>query len=311
MSYLLIGNYGTGNLGDEALKDYFLKRFSSIDWKVVSANPIKGELARFPLGLRSFFKPWWKTLFALKKSEGVVFGGGSLFTDIESRKACILWWWHAFVAWILRKPIYLAFQGMGPYKTCLAEKLTRWVVDKAEFISVRDIKSEVRIEHWFKHTNIIQTFDPVILLVDAEKCSNSTHNILTVIPRENSSKEFVLRAKEKAEFCKWEFVSILSMNPDNHEERKICKEIRVQCGGEIREVKSMEELCREISKSCCVISQRYHGGLVALGLGKELEIVSQGKGDKLESLKRDVPIDELKKMALIGENALIERLCET
>ena len=73
----------------------------------------------------------------------------------------------------------------------------------------------------------------------------------------------------------------------------------------------MEELCREISKSCCVISQRYHGGLVALGLGKELEIVSQGKGDKLESLKRDVPIDELKKMALIGENALIERLCET
>lgn len=309
MSYLLIGNYGAGNLGDEALKEYFLKRFTSIDWQVVSANPKKGELARFPLGIRSFFKPWWKTLFALKKSEGVVFGGGSLFTDVESRKACILWWWHAFVAWIFRKPIYLAFQGMGPFNTCLSEKLTRWVVDKAEFISVRDSKSEVRIEHWFKHTNIIQTFDPVILLVDADKWPDSAHNVFTIIPRNNSDKEFRTRTKEKVESCKCGYVSILSLNPDNREEQDICKKIRVQCGGEIRDVKSIEELCREISKSCCVISQRYHGGLVALGLGKKLEIVSQGKGDKLESLKRDVPIDELKKMALIGEKALMEKLC--
>jgi len=297
-----------GNLGDEALKEYFLNRFPDVEWKVVSANPRKGELARLPLGIRSLFKPWWKTVMELKKSKGIVFGGGSLFTDVESRRACILWWWHAFIAWAFRKPIYLAFQGIGPFRTCMGDKLSRWVTDKADYISVRDEKSAVRIEHWFKHTKVIQTFDPVILLIEAEKYGNRSHNVLTIVPRKNSDKLFLVKAKEMSKSCKWEFVSILSLNPGNRDERRICKELRTLCGGEIRTVGSVDELCNEISKSCCVMSQRYHGGIAALALGKKLESVKQLGGDKLDTLNNDQSVDELKKMALVGEKSLIEKL---
>ena len=308
MSYLLVGNYGAGNLGDEALREYFLKRFPDVDWSVVSANPKKGEFARFPLGIRSFFKPWWRTISELRKSDGVVFGGGSLFTDIESRKACILWWWHAFIAWIFRKPVYLAFQGIGPFRTCMGDKLSRWVIDKADYISVRDEKSAVRIGHWFKHTNIIQTFDPVILLIEAEKYDNRSHNVLTIVPRKNSDKSFLVKAKEMSQFCKWEFVSILSLDPGNPDEKRICKEIRTLCGGEIKTVRSLDELCNEISKSCCVMSQRYHGGIVAIALGKKLESMKQVGGDKLDTLSGSQSVDELKKLALTGEKSLMEKL---
>jgi len=74
MRLLLVGNYGVGNLGDEALKEYFLTRFPEIDWIVVSANPRTGEVARLPMGIRSFFwLRWMATLRAYREADGVVF----------------------------------------------------------------------------------------------------------------------------------------------------------------------------------------------------------------------------------------------
>ena len=34
MRLLLVGNYGVGNLGDEALREYFLKRFPEVQGEV-------------------------------------------------------------------------------------------------------------------------------------------------------------------------------------------------------------------------------------------------------------------------------------
>ena len=83
MKCLLVGNFGVGNLGDEALKDYFLQEFSTVDWTVVSADPQgEKEVARLPGGVRSLLKlQWFKTLFAYRSCDAIVFGGGSLFTD--------------------------------------------------------------------------------------------------------------------------------------------------------------------------------------------------------------------------------------
>ena len=97
MRYLLVGNYGVGNAGDEILKDYFLERFPGIEWIVCSACPVSGEVWRLPAGVRSFLSfKWLYTLWVLRKSDGMVFGGGSLFTDVESVRACFVWFAHAF-----------------------------------------------------------------------------------------------------------------------------------------------------------------------------------------------------------------------
>ncbi|MEK7137506.1 MAG: polysaccharide pyruvyl transferase family protein, partial [Patescibacteria group bacterium] len=142
MQYLLVGNYGVSNAGDEILREYFLERFPEIDWKVLSAHPEKGEFPRFPAGLRSFFSlRWLSTLRELRKADGMVFGGGSLLTDTESVRACFIWFLHAAAAWLLHKPIILAFQGIGPFRTKAGEWCSRWVVRRAAFISVRDEES--------------------------------------------------------------------------------------------------------------------------------------------------------------------------
>ncbi len=307
MGYILVGNYGVDNLGDEALKEYFLKRLPDVNWKVLSARPKGGEYPRIPLGIRSFFKPWWKTINVIRKSDDMVFGGGTLFTDIESPKACLIWWWHGVVARIFRKKLFLTFQGIGPFKTRLGEWLSRWIVKRASFISVRDSASANRIESWKRSTNVIHTFDPVISLIQAKKVGDRTQDILIIIPRHNSGKEFLEKVKNSISLIPWQKIKIISMQPKK--EFRICMKLMELSGGEIVEVNSLDDLIREISSASRVLSHRYHGALIALALGKEVETVSQGEGDKLEVIEKILDGREtvagLRGMVKYGEEMLV------
>ncbi|MFH1670162.1 MAG: polysaccharide pyruvyl transferase family protein [Patescibacteria group bacterium] len=287
MRAVLIGNYGVGNLGDEALKEYFLKRFPDVKWSVLSANPQEGEFHRLPAGLRSLMRPWWRTLRVLRKSEGVVFGGGSLFTDTESVYACLLWWWHAFVARLFGKQLHLAFQGIGPFRTRLGEACARWVVKRAASISVRDTHSFNRIAGWEKNTKVVRTSDPVISLIQAKNIGDSSKNVFVIIPRKNSTVRFIERARELSKEREWDSLRIISMQSQDTEEQKTCQKINEVCGGgvEVRSVLTLDDLSVEVMQSSLVLTQRYHGALAAIALGKEYEVLKQKEGDKLSSLR--------------------------
>lgn len=305
-TFFLVGNYGAGNLGDEALKEYFLHAFPEVQWQVISARPAFGEFPRLPCGFRSFFSPWWRTIGAFRKSQGIVFGGGTLFTDLESVSACVIWWWHAFMARMFRKPIILAFQGVGPFRTGTGEWLARWVFRHAAFISVRDAASRGRLESWKLNKNIVQTFDPVILLLRSEKNSVSSQNVFVIIPRNNSNASFINRAMELMKERTPQDIVILSLKPDDEEERTVCRRLVTDLGGGARvvEVHSLQDLCREVSRASFVLAQRYHGALAALALGKELEVIPQGTGDKLEGLSSVADLPSYIALAHAGEQQL-------
>jgi len=305
--FVLVGNYGVGNLGDEALKQYFLQEFKDIDWKVLSACPSAEESPRLPCGIRSIFTPWWKTLGAIIRSDGVVFGGGSLFTDIESVYACVLWWWHAFVIRLLRKPVHLAFHGVGPFKTKLGEKCARWVIKRSSSISVRDEESFDRIKSWKKKSEVIQSFDPVIAMINQSVKGGSG---IVIIPRANSGDDFINRALDLGSDS--DEVKILSLQPESSSEKKVCDQLNRELDAEVIPIRTLDELAEEIAKGSKILSHRYHGALVALALGKDLEVVTQGKGDKLHSIQEIVtsgkPVDALKELVERGKKELQKSL---
>lgn len=287
MRYILIGNYGVGNLGDELLREYFLNRFSDIEWTTVSAAPGAQEVPRLPLGFRSFFHPWWRTLWAYWTCDGVVFGGGSLFTDTESAFACVLWWWHAFVAWIFGKPFFLAFQGIGPLRTCIGFACTRWVVYRTAFCSVRDEASAKRLEAW--GVKVVRSVDPVVGLVGSGKDSGETKNRLIIIPRQNSGCDFFDRVREVFQNSAWDAVVILSLQPDHPGEKEVCERLQQNIKKvTLIHIRTLKGLVEEIHQASLVLSQRYHGALVALVLGKKIEIIHQAEGDKLTSLQENL-----------------------
>jgi polysaccharide pyruvyl transferase WcaK-like protein len=312
MQFLLVGNYGTGNLGDELLREYFLKTFSEVEWTVVVADAgcrlqvADTTIPRLPFGLRSLLTtPWWRTIAALRRSDGMVFGGGTLFTDIESVKAPMLWWWHAFFAWIFRKKIILAFQGIGPFRTGIGAWCSRWVVARAELTIVRDAESFQRIASW-KKKRCVLSFDPVLSLFAAEK-REVGGSVFVVIPRANATQEFMERAtvmwqQRKGE---WSGVRIVSLEPENADEVRICDALARSMQASVVAVKTFEELRDALRDAAYVLTQRYHGAIAAMGLGVVFEAVPQQAGDKLEAVQ-GMDRSEALQSITVGEQALRE-----
>ncbi|OGJ54990.1 hypothetical protein A3D11_02505 [Candidatus Peribacteria bacterium RIFCSPHIGHO2_02_FULL_49_16] len=299
--YILIGNYGVGNLGDEALKEYFLRTFPEVQWQVLSAHPSDNEYHRLPCGVRSFFSTsWWKTLGVLWRCDGVVFGGGSLFTDSESVRACVLWWIHACIVRFFHKPIHLAFQGIGPFHTMLGTWCARWILRRVMTVSVRDILSEERVLSFQLNTEIVLSFDPIykeILLKETER----SQNVFTIIPRKNSPKAFWNMANEYRESQTWDDVRVVYVQ----EEHCPFRDVTVFC------VDSLDDLSRRIEESSFVFAQRYHGALVALALGVPFSVLPQSTGDKLEALIREQRVgrEEVLRRIERGEKLLRQGMC--
>ncbi|OGJ62751.1 hypothetical protein A3A67_03480 [Candidatus Peribacteria bacterium RIFCSPLOWO2_01_FULL_51_18] len=309
MHALLIGNYGVGNLGDEALRRFFLDNFPGVEWTVLSADP-KGEneVCRLPAGIRSFFKPWWRTISAFRHADAVVFGGGTLFTDIESVFACFLWWWHAAVAGFLSKPVYLAFQGIGPFRTSWGLRLAKRVVDKSAFISVRDKASFERVQSWNMNKKIVQTFDPVYVVFSGIKVNLTESNTIVLIPRKNSGENFLIEASKIIQEHQGDPVRIIIMQRDH--EHFVVDRIRSMVHGhfEVVEAVTEEDLVQAIEDALLVVAERYHGALAALALGVPLVVCPQDIGDKLDVLQelaeKDGKKDREEFIRLIGEGYL-------
>ena len=286
MRCVLVGNYGVGNLGDEALREYMLGAFPEVEWLVLSANPRSTEYARLPIGIRSFFGlRWLRTLGAFIRSDTLVFGGGTLFTDIESPVACWLWGLHAFTIWILRRPYALAFQGIGPFRTWMGERIARWVVCRATFISVRDHASFERLAGWHKSTKIVRTFDPVFSLFLSQKNDIRLKNVFTIIPRHNSGDLFIQTCVEMMEKQHPETIRIVTMQPDDLEERHCIQHLQNMFpAAVVLEARGISSLLSFVQSSSFVVTERYHGALAAMAMCVPVCIVSQGMGDKLSEL---------------------------
>lgn len=294
---LLIGNFGVGNLGDEALKEYFLTEFPGVAWTVVSASPSSrgdgadvGEVARLPGGVRSLLSlRWLKTISAYRSVDAVVFGGGSLFTDSESPYACFLWWIHASFAFLLGKNVYFTFQGIGPFRSSISAAFARSALRGGESISVRDQASYNRVQSFNLKTNCVQSFDPVFALMNTKNVQVSSQDILVLIPRKNSGVKFVEAAHKAYESRSWQSVRIVSMQPGHQSESVYVRQLSSTLPAETVSVSSIEELLTALADSGLVVSERYHGALAALALEKPLEIVSQVDGDKLMELSQQDP----------------------
>ena len=147
---VLVGNFGAENIGDELILAGFLKKLRKelprAKVCVLAGNPKLvrrfhgiAALPHLPTGLRSFFKRgWWQSLQKIRKADAVIFPGGGLFTDEESFHAILIWGIHLLVSRYFWKPVYLLGQSVGKFEKKYARDFARFLLQKAEWIGVRD-----------------------------------------------------------------------------------------------------------------------------------------------------------------------------
>lgn len=307
-TYVLIGNFGVGNLGDEALREYFLTRFPEVHWKTISAHPNSEEYSRLPAGFRSLCSlSWIRTIRLIRKSDGIVFGGGTLFTDTESVKAPFLWWIHASAARLLGRPRFFAFQGIGPFRTKAGEWFTRSALRGAAHISVRDALSYERVLSLSKNNKCIQSFDPVFSLIKNKKAHDRSKKILGVIPRKNSGATLRKSVVEHMNISSFDSVVILSLQPHDPDELRYCLTLAKEIGATVEPVRTVSELAAGVGACSEILTERYHGAIAALALHVPYVSVAQTKGDKLAAVAAHMS-SECSALVSTGELALRDAL---
>ncbi|MFC7678585.1 polysaccharide pyruvyl transferase CsaB [Paenibacillus sp. GCM10028914] len=149
---VISGYYGFKNSGDEAVLTSILAALVEqgkeagvkIEPVVLSIDP---EWTSKVYGVRSVHRmKLGEVRRAIKESDGLISGGGSLLQDATSPKTIPYYLAIIKIAQWLKKPTFIYAQGVGPVNRKLFNPMIRSVFRKCSYISVRDVQSGQLLE---------------------------------------------------------------------------------------------------------------------------------------------------------------------
>ena len=138
---LLCGYYGEHNLGDDALLDSLLRQLPSGVAPLVTAHDEAEVQQRFGVATVPR-RRLQRVLAALRSSDALVLGGGSLLQDSTSFRSLLYYAALIVAARLQGKPVLLWAQGLGPLKRRRSRALVRALLPMATAISWRDPESD-------------------------------------------------------------------------------------------------------------------------------------------------------------------------
>ena len=158
---LISGYYGFDNFGDEAILGILLDKLKDCDVTVLTSNPRKtfdtyGVHSVYSFSLDHVLKE-------LAYCDVLISGGGSLLQNVTSTKS--LWYYGTIIhfAQLMKKEVVIFSQGIGPIKGWFSTLMTKKLLKKSQYISVRDKKSLELLNKW-GITNANLVCDPLYSL---------------------------------------------------------------------------------------------------------------------------------------------------
>lgn len=172
---LISGFYGFGNAGDEAILysmvSSFKKEMPDVNISIYSYKEIN-ELKPFNVKFINR-KNYFEIIAAMLKTDLFISGGGGLIQDITSVRSIKYYLGLIKLAKLFGKKVLIYAQGIGPIVTKEGKKLTKNILNKVDYITVRDEYSkELLAELGVKQDFIEITADPVLILSDKSNISD-------------------------------------------------------------------------------------------------------------------------------------------
>lgn len=167
---LMSGYFGFDNSGDDAILTAIVKDILNFNpkarVKVLSKDPDKTEKL-CPVSAANRFK-LSDVIRSLRATDILVSGGGSLLQDVTSTRSLFYYLALMKLALLYNKPVMVYANGIGPVNKPFNRKLVKWILNKVDFISLRDEDSRICLEEMgVKNKNIKVTADPVFTLLAA------------------------------------------------------------------------------------------------------------------------------------------------
>ncbi|MDZ5606102.1 polysaccharide pyruvyl transferase CsaB [Bacillus pseudomycoides] len=164
MRLVLSGYYGFYNVGDEAILQSIIKALHeeepNLELVVLSNDP---DYTKKMYGVEAVNRWDIRAVYgAIKRSDGLISGGGSLLQDQTSVKSILYYTGIMGLARLLHKPYYIYSQGIGPITKRHNRLLVKWHLSKSEYISVRDEDSFLYLKELGIKREIELVPDPVL-----------------------------------------------------------------------------------------------------------------------------------------------------
>lgn len=181
---VISGYYGFRNSGDEAvlksiltaLKEQSQRSPIEVEPIVLSGDP---EWTQQTYGVRAVHRmKLGEVRRALKESDGLISGGGSLLQDATGWKSIPYYLGVLKMAQSMKKPTFIYAQGVGPVHRKIFHSMIRGVFRHCEYISVRDEDSATLIQSYGIQWNDVKVVpDPVmgLPLPDESKVKKATY----------------------------------------------------------------------------------------------------------------------------------------
>lgn len=164
---VISGYYGFHNVGDEAILFSMINALKAydphIEITVLSNDP---EYTMKTYGV--FAVNRWdikQVANAIKQSDGLISGGGSLLQDKTGIKSIIYYTGVMFLANFYKKKLFIYAQGIGPIDRKMGQRLTKIALNRAEAITVRDGASRNFLQQIGVKKEIDIVPDPVLGIV--------------------------------------------------------------------------------------------------------------------------------------------------
>ena len=166
---VLSGYFGFNNAGDEAILYAMLKTLKKIDPEleitVLTHDPEKTQKQYAEMGIKIVNR--WKifeVIPALFRCDLLLSGGGSLFQDVSSSNSPLYYLGIILLAKLFDKPVMIYAQGIGPLRKKRNRRLTSWILNAVNKITVRDQESKEDLIELGIQQEIIVTADAVLAL---------------------------------------------------------------------------------------------------------------------------------------------------
>ena len=163
MRVLISGYYGYGNGGDEALLVTLLQMLPpEVEPVVLSAQPAVTERL---YGVRTCDRWRWGDIgWELRRSQGFLWGGGSLIQDSTSWVSPLYYLGLMLLAQGLGRQTVAWAQGIGPLRRRWVRGLAGYVFRRCTQVSVRDAPAAEQLQRWGRSGLLAP--DPVWALPD-------------------------------------------------------------------------------------------------------------------------------------------------
>jgi len=274
MKYVVVGNYGAKNLGDEMILEGMTKMLKKAD-NAAEICVLKGD-EKFPAGIKSGIK--WifggnkNTKEKIKNCDYFILGGGGLFGSI-SEYANIIWWLQAMYAYHNKKPVLMLGQSVGKIKNKYIQKLVKNIFNKADLISVRDEKSKENLKEIGVTKKIVVVPDFAFYRANNDTKQMSSKDVVIALRQmKNLTQDF---KNNIAKFVKWlkeeekmniQFVNFQAGPLDNdeilhNEIKKLVEDLSPENDdGSMKIItpKSTEEACTLFENANFAICMRLH-----------------------------------------------------